>query len=75
MHQKIQDIIEKSENPLSTIEIAEKAGINMFETRKNLQRLSEEGKIESVEKKGKICWQKKEEDIGIARIEKRIQQG
>ncbi len=74
MYQNIEEIIEKSEDPLSTREVAEKAGTSLVEARKNLLRLQEEGKIESVEKDGKICWQKKEEDE-TAKLEKRMHRG
>lgn len=74
MYQNIEEIIEKSEDPLSTKEVAEKAGTSLVEARKNLLRLQEEGKIESVEKDGKICWQKKEEDE-TAKLEKRMHRG
>lgn len=72
MYQKIEEIIEKAEDPLSTKEVAEKAGLGLIEARKNLLRLKEEGKIDSVEKDGRICWQKKEEDE-TAKLEKRVQ--
>lgn len=72
MYQKIEEIIENAEHPLSTKEVAEKAGIKLVEARKNLLRLREEGKIESVEKDGRVCWQKKEEDE-TAKLEKRVQ--
>jgi DNA-binding transcriptional regulator YhcF (GntR family) len=74
MYQKIEEIIEQSDSPLSTKEVAEKAESNLFEARKNLIRLKEEGKIESVEKDGTICWQKKEEDE-TAKLEKRVHRG
>lgn len=74
MYQKIEEIIEQSDSPLSTKEVAEKAESNLFEARKNLIRLKEEGKIESVEKDGIICWQKKEEDE-TAKLEKRVHRG
>jgi hypothetical protein len=73
MYQKIQEILEKSDSPLLTATIAEKAGMNLFETRKNLLRLTEEGKVESVEKEGKICWQKRREEEDTAKLEKRVQ--
>lgn len=75
MYQKILGIIEAAKAPLTTTEIAQKAGVNVFEARKNLQRLGEEGKIESVEKEGKICWQKKEEEEDTLRMEKRVHRG
>ena len=74
MYQNIEEIIEKSEDPLSTKEVAERAGTSLVEARKNLLRLQEEGKIESVEKDGTICWQKKEEDE-TAKLEKRMHRG
>ncbi len=74
MYQKIEEILEQSDSPLTTKEVAEKAETTLFETRKNLIRLKEEGKIESVEKDGKICWQKKEEDE-TAKLEKRVHRG
>ncbi len=73
MYLKIEEILEQSEDPLSTKDVAEKAEINLFEARKALLRLSEEGKIESVEKEGKICWQKKEEAEEAEKLEKRVQ--
>lgn len=75
MYRKILSIIEAAKAPLTTTEIAQKAGVNVFEARKNLQRLGEEGKIESVEKEGKICWQKKEEEEDTLRMEKRVHRG
>lgn len=75
MYQKIEEILEQSDSPLSTKEVAEKAETSLFETRKNLIRLKEEGKIESVEKDGKICWQKKEEEDEAAKLEKRVHRG
>jgi hypothetical protein len=74
MYQKIEEIIDAAENPLSTKEVAEKAGISMAKAGQNLLRLKEEGKIESVEIEGKICWKKKEEDE-TAKLEKRVQRG
>ncbi|KYK33911.1 MAG: hypothetical protein HXS46_19325 [Theionarchaea archaeon] len=73
MYPKIEEILEQSEDPLSTKDVAEKAEINLFEARKALLRLSEEGKIESVEKEGKICWQKKKEAEQAEKLEKRVQ--
>lgn len=75
MYQKILEILENSSSPLSTAELAEKAEISLAEARKNLLRLSEEGKIESVEKDGRICWQKKEEEGEAAKLEKRVHRG
>ena len=72
MYQKIEEIIEDSGDPLSTKEVAEKAEISIAEAGKNLLRLKEEGKIESVEKEGKICWQKKREDEETEKLEKRV---
>jgi biotin operon repressor len=72
MYQKIEDIISESEDPLSTKEVAEKVGISIAEAGKNLFRLKEEGKVESVEKKGKVCWQKSEGDEEATKLEKRV---
>ena len=75
MYQKIEEIIDAADNPLSTKEVAEKAGIGMAKAGQNLLRLKEEGKIESVEIEGKICWKKKEEEDETAKLEKRVQRG
>ncbi|MBU7017346.1 MAG: hypothetical protein HXS44_07535 [Theionarchaea archaeon] len=75
MYQNIEEIIENSEEPLSTKEVAAKAEIGITDAVKNLLRLKEEGKIESVEKDGKVCWQKKGEDDETAKLEKRVQRG
>jgi DNA-binding transcriptional regulator YhcF (GntR family) len=75
MYQKILAILEQSDSPLSTKEVAEKAEMSLLEARKNLLRLKEEGKIESVEKEGTICWQKKEEEEETAKLEKRVHRG
>lgn len=72
MYQKIEEILEEADSPLSTAEVAEKTGIKVFEARKNLLRLAEEGKIESIEKNGVICWQKKEEESETDKLEKRV---
>jgi response regulator of citrate/malate metabolism len=72
MYQKIEEILEQSEDPLSTAEVAEKAEISIVEARKNLLRLSEEGKVESIQKEGKICWKKKEEEEETEKLEKRV---
>ncbi|MGC1122043.1 MAG: FaeA/PapI family transcriptional regulator [Candidatus Methanofastidiosia archaeon] len=72
MYQKIEQILEEADSPLSTAEVAEKTGIKVFEARKNLLRLAEEGKIESIEKNGVICWQKKEEELEMEKLEKRM---
>ena len=75
MYQKIEEVLEQSEDALSTSEVAEKAGISLFEARKNLLRLSEEGKIESVQKEGQICWMIKEEEEEAEKLEKRVHRG
>lgn len=72
MYQKIEDILNESEDPLSTKEVAEKARMSIAEAGKNLFRLKEEGKVESVEKDGKVCWQKSEGDEEATRLEKRV---
>ncbi|MGD2247809.1 MAG: FaeA/PapI family transcriptional regulator [Candidatus Methanofastidiosia archaeon] len=75
MYKKIKDIIHESDTPLSTTEVAEKAEVSIIGARKNLERLQEEGRIESVEKDGKICWKPKEEEEEKEKekIEKRVQ--
>jgi DNA-binding transcriptional regulator YhcF (GntR family) len=75
MYQKIEEVIRESEDPLSTREVAEKAEISIPEAVKNLLRLKEEGKVESVEKEGKVCWQMKAEDDETAKLEKRVHRG
>ena len=75
MYQDVEAIIEKSEEPLSTKEVAAKAEISLTDAVKNLLRLKEEGKIESVEKDGKVCWQKCREDEDKAKLEKRVHRG
>jgi response regulator of citrate/malate metabolism len=73
MYKKINDIIHESDTPLSTKEVAEIAEISIIGARKNLLRLQEEGRIESVEKDSKICWKPKEEEEEKEKIEKRVQ--
>lgn len=73
MYQKIKNIIHESDTPLSTKEVAEKADISIVNARKNLERLQEEGRVESMEKEGKICWKLKEEEEEKDKIEKRVQ--
>ncbi|MBU7015167.1 MAG: ArsR family transcriptional regulator [Theionarchaea archaeon] len=72
MYQKIEQILEQADSALSTAEVAEKTGTKVFEVRKNLLRLAEEGKIESIEKNGVICWQMKEEESEKDKLEKRM---
>ena len=70
MYQKVMDVIEKSKKPLSTSEISKKLKLNLFETRRQLERLQEEGRIESFGQKGKICWKVKETDKETEKYEK-----
>ena len=72
MYQKELDIIGKSEKPLSTKEIADAMKQNLFITRQNLTRLAEEGKIESLQKEGAVCWRMKTKDEEEEKMEKRI---
>lgn len=72
MYQKIEDILTESQDALSTKEVAEKAGITIAEAGKNLLRLKEEGKVDSVEKEGKVCWQISEGDEEATKLEKRV---
>jgi DNA-binding transcriptional regulator YhcF (GntR family) len=72
MYQKELEFIEKSEKPLSTKEIADLAKQNLFLTRQNLTRLAEEGKIESLQKDGVVCWKVKTKDEKEEKMEKRV---
>jgi len=54
-------VLEALEDGEKTIEeIAEKTGINPMEVRRYLLRFSEQGKVESFEKEGKIYWRIRE---------------
>ncbi|MDK2853364.1 MAG: hypothetical protein PWP49_388 [Thermococcaceae archaeon] len=56
-HLKILNILTKE---MTTEEIAKESGLSLAETRRFLLRLLEQGKIESVERDGKIFWKLKE---------------
>ncbi|MFQ6088577.1 MAG: FaeA/PapI family transcriptional regulator [Candidatus Methanofastidiosia archaeon] len=72
MYQKAFEIIKKSKKPLSTKEISKKVNLTLFQTKRNLQRLQEEGKIESVVISHKICWRLKERDEEAEKLERRV---
>ncbi|MFQ5891349.1 MAG: FaeA/PapI family transcriptional regulator [Candidatus Methanofastidiosia archaeon] len=72
MYQKAFEIIKKSKKPLSTKEISKKVNLTLFQTKRNLQRLQEEGKIESVVISQKICWKLRERDEKAEKLERRI---
>ncbi len=56
---KILDAIK--EGPKTAEEVAEATGIGVTEVRRYLLRFAEQGKVESVEKDGRIVWKIKEE--------------
>ncbi|MPW38144.1 winged helix-turn-helix transcriptional regulator [Thermococcus sp. 101 C5] len=56
-HLKILNILTKE---MTTEEIAKESGLSLAETRRFLLRLLDQGKIESVERDGKIFWKLKE---------------
>lgn len=58
-HLKILESLEGEEG-LTVEGIAEKTNLKTLEVRKVLMRLSEQGKVESFEKEGKIYWKIKE---------------
>ncbi|WP_087036440.1 winged helix-turn-helix domain-containing protein [Thermococcus litoralis] len=56
-HLKILNILTKE---MTTEEIAKESGLSLAETRRFLLRLLEQGKIESIERDGKVFWKLKE---------------
>ncbi|RLF84577.1 ArsR family transcriptional regulator [Thermococci archaeon] len=56
-HLKILDTLTKE---MTTEEIAKETGLSLAETRRFLLRLLEQGKVESIERNGKIFWKLKE---------------
>ncbi|AIF70001.1 hypothetical protein PAP_08065 [Palaeococcus pacificus DY20341] len=58
-HLKILEALNEK-NELTVEEIAKESNLNLAETKKLLMRLSEQGKVESFEKEGKIYWKIKE---------------
>ncbi|WP_461865765.1 ArsR family transcriptional regulator [Thermococcus sp.] len=59
-HLRILDTLKSGEKTLE--DISREVNISIVETRKLLLRLSEQGKVESFEKNGKIYWKIKEKD-------------
>ena len=56
-HLKILNTLTKE---MTTEEIAKETGLSLAETRRFLLRLLEQGKVESIERNGKIFWKLKE---------------
>ncbi|NPA47104.1 MAG: helix-turn-helix domain-containing protein [Thermococci archaeon] len=56
---RIMDAIK--EGPKTAEEISKATGLGVAEVRRYLLRFAEQGKVESVEKEGKILWRIKEE--------------
>jgi len=71
MYTKVLEVLKETDKPLSKEEIAEKANVPVAKTSLNLLRLKEEGKVESKEVKGKICWSIKTEDENEKKLRQR----
>jgi len=68
-HLKVLESLEGEEG-LTVEGIAEKTNLKVLEVRKVLMRLSEQGKVESFEREGKIYWKIKEVSEEEKKLEK-----
>ncbi|NJE25359.1 winged helix-turn-helix transcriptional regulator [Thermococcus sp. MV5] len=60
---KLMQILEILKNEEATVEeIANRTGMNIPQVKRLLLRLLSQGKIESLEKNGKLVWKAKEKD-------------
>lgn len=72
MYRKIYEILKGRKKPISTEEVAEKVEISSGKATLGLLRLQEEGKVEGVEKGGKLQWKLKKKDKKTKEIEKKM---
>lgn len=64
MYQRILEILQNEDSPVSAEMISEKTKEGLMKTKSSLLRLQEEGKVESIKKQDTIVWQiKKKDDI------------
>ncbi|MEA1993915.1 MAG: ArsR family transcriptional regulator [Euryarchaeota archaeon] len=75
MYKKIYEILKDKKEPISTEAVAEKMDISSGKASLGLLRLQEEGKIEGLEKNGKLHWEVKTKDRKTEKIEKKMRNG
>ncbi|HPR41659.1 MAG TPA: ArsR family transcriptional regulator [Candidatus Methanofastidiosa archaeon] len=71
MYAKVLEVLMEAEEPLTKEEVAKRANVTVAKTSLNLLRLREEGKVESKEMEGSICWSIKKEDDGEKKLRQR----
>ncbi len=64
MNQRILELLENEDSPLSAEMISKRTKESLMKTKSSLLRLQEEGKVESTKKQDEIVWQiKKKDDV------------